>query len=305
MLCSLSQQFPAFVEGFLDQSRQLRRRFREESVTDILMGGLITAGGGRIIVDFPDEPATGADMEWNFVNPYKGKFFRILLQAKQCFGKGNNWKRHNYRHILHTTGNKLTPQAEILCNTARTEQSTYPLYILYNPKKTCLAARKDGATNVVGACLADGYKIERLVKNAKGRALRTRNKNLRTIAPLLFPLSNLFCPPNILPLGPFARQWSMFPDPIIIGRKDGESVVGIPIPPTPQDIRQRIVDIRGAQALEQDDFADIPGVPEVSDRIPKDILSRIRERGFSRTYESGLQRWRVTFVSGSPRDAEE
>src|SRR5258707_418105 len=88
MLCHLASEFPQFVAEFLDRGRSLRRRFREETVTDLLMGSLITAGGRRVIMEFPDEPATGADMEWNFVNPDDGTFFRILLQAKQVPSSG-------------------------------------------------------------------------------------------------------------------------------------------------------------------------------------------------------------------------
>lgn len=85
-----------FVESFLERGRNLRRRFREETVTDLMMGSLI-AGKGRVIVEFPDEPVTGADMEWNFVNPADNTLFRIVLQAKQAYGDGMKWRRHTYR----------------------------------------------------------------------------------------------------------------------------------------------------------------------------------------------------------------
>jgi hypothetical protein len=64
MLCYFSHQFPPFVANFLQRGRVLRRRFREESITDLLMGSLVALGGGRLVVEFPDEPKTGADMEW-------------------------------------------------------------------------------------------------------------------------------------------------------------------------------------------------------------------------------------------------
>jgi hypothetical protein len=128
-LCQLSHQFPPFVEGFLERSRRLRRRFREETVTDLLMGSLITAGGRRIIVEFPDEPVTGADMEWNFVNRDDGTFFRILIQAKQCYGDGKVWTRHGYKELFHTVGSSAKLQAVALCDTARAEIATHPLYI--------------------------------------------------------------------------------------------------------------------------------------------------------------------------------
>lgn len=190
MLCYLAHQFPPFVENFLERGRTLRRRFREETITDLMMGSLITAGTGRVIVEFPDEPVTGADMEWNFVNPGDGTFFRILLQAKQAYGDGTKWTRHGYRELLHTSGTGTKLQAETLCDTARIPGSaTYPLYIFYHPAQTCALARKAGMIHVAGVNLADGYVIERLVKAAKTRAFRTSNKSLRVIAPHLFPMS--------------------------------------------------------------------------------------------------------------------
>jgi len=38
MLCTFANQFPSFVERFLGQGRKLRRRFREETVTDLGSG---------------------------------------------------------------------------------------------------------------------------------------------------------------------------------------------------------------------------------------------------------------------------
>src|ERR1700745_707121 len=83
MLCHFADAFPRIVADFLQSGRALRRGFREESVTDLLMGSLRLLGDRRIIVDFPDEPVTGGNMEWNFVNLNPRSFFRLLIQAKQ------------------------------------------------------------------------------------------------------------------------------------------------------------------------------------------------------------------------------
>lgn len=237
MLCYLAQQFPLFVADFLERGRLLRRRFREETVTDLLMGSLITAGGKRVIVEFPDEPITGADMEWNFVNLDDQTFFRILLQAKQSYGAGRIWTRHCYRELLHTSGNGSKLQAVALCDTARAEKATYPLYILYHPASTCYTAQTGGFSYVTGASLADGYEIERLVTGATSRALRTQNKSLKKIAPLLFSLSELFCPLTILETGPQAFAPGIFMGPFFTAQVAGRTAVGVPIPPTPAEIR--------------------------------------------------------------------
>ncbi|MGE3907159.1 MAG: DUF6615 family protein [Reyranellaceae bacterium] len=303
MLCQLAHQFPSFIESFLQRSRSLRRRFREETATDLLMGSLITAGERRIIVEFPDEPVTGADMEWNFVNPSDGTFFRILLQAKQCYGTGRKWTRHGYKELLHTAGSGTKLQAVAICDTARAEAATYPLYIFYHPESTCRAAGAAGFTAVTGASLADGYLIERLVTGATTRTLRTRNKSLKAIAPLLFRLSDLFCPVTILRAGPLALSPGRFPFPLTAGREGGRTVLGVPVPPTPAAIRERIVRSREAVAeAGEKAVAELTGVPAVTDQIPDEVLAVIERARVARPLDRGLRKWRVTFVSASRRD---
>lgn len=269
------------------------------------MGSLITAGGRQIIVEFPDEPVTGADMEWNFANPDDGTFFRILLQAKQCYGEGKDWRRHCYRELLHTAGSTARRQAVALCDTARAEVATYPLYIFYHPESTCTAARASGATAVTGAGLADGYAIERLVTGATTRALRTRNKSLKAIAPLLFPLSDLFCPPTVLELGPLAFAPDVSLIPMAIGREGGRTVLGVPVPPTPAAVRSRIAGrMETMRRGREPQAAEMPDMPVVANEIPTDVLNTIERAQAGRPSECDLDRWRVTFVSSSPREID-
>src|SRR5271156_1440807 len=197
MLCQFAQQFPNFVADFLNRSRSLRRRFREESVTDLLMASLIAIGGDRVPVEFPNEPVTGADMEWNFVNWDDGSFYRLRIQAKKLYGIGRNWKRHSYTHLLDLSPNKR-PQVEVLCEAARRVQA-YPLYIFYNAQDHCQLAWNGGLLALRGINIADGYRIRALARRGK--------KNLRAVHPLLQFLSLLFCPSQfertpILPLRP-------------------------------------------------------------------------------------------------------
>tara|TARA_B100000614_G_C14503267_1_gene475548 strand:+ start:284 stop:1234 length:951 start_codon:yes stop_codon:yes gene_type:complete len=303
VLCQLAHQFPPFIEHFLERSRPLRRRFREETVTDLLIGSLIAAGGRRISVEFPNEPVTGADMELNFVNPDDNTFFGILIQAKQSYGDGNIWTRHGYKQLLHTVGRGPKLQAVALCDAARAQSATYPLYIFYHPKSTSDLARGAGFPAVTGASLADGYFIERLVIGATSQTLRTRNKCLKTIAPLLFRLTELFCPPTILAIGPQALLSGDFDVPIAMGREEGRPISGIYIPPTPAAIRERIVASREAMVKTGDmAFAVLPDVPEVADRIPAEVQAVIERRRDGGLEEGGLPRWRITFVSSSPRD---
>jgi hypothetical protein len=194
VLCHFADRFPAFVAAFLQHGQKLRRRFREESVTDLMMGSLLSIGGAQIVVEFPDEPATGADMEWNFVNWSDKTFFRLLIQAKQLYGDGKVWTRHCYKELLHRAGPNRKLQAEVLCDTARARLAAYPLYIFYHPQRSCDLAHAAGSSSLEGINLADGYLIEALANAATTQALRTRNKRLGTVHRSLFSLADLFCP---------------------------------------------------------------------------------------------------------------
>jgi hypothetical protein len=304
MLCRFAQQFPPFVEEFIERGRRLRRRFREETITDLMMGSLIIAGSGRIKVDFPNEPVTGADMEWNFVDATTSTFFRVLLQAKQVYGDGNVWTRHGYKELFHTsgTGNKL--QAQTLCDSVRMPGSAaVPLYVLYHPAHTCGLARAGGITHLMGVNLVDGFVIERMVKAARNRTLRTHNKSLRAIVPHMLLLSELFCPMTLVPVGPraFAPSASSQPFPLY-SSPDGASV-GFAVPPTPTEVRNRIAELRreAVEAFGAPFFQSIPEIPAVAHEIPEDVRLAMSD-GTDGAEPLPLNHWRVTFVSTSPRE---
>ena len=143
------------------------------------MAALDAAGGRNLIVEFPDEPVTGADMQWDFVNWDRKTFFRLLIQAKQLYDSDAPWRRHTYKHLLHPSGAGSTLQAKVLCDTARSKVHTYPLYAFYNPERSCSLARAAGAVNVEGVNLASGYVIERLAVNARTRAENSTPRRLR------------------------------------------------------------------------------------------------------------------------------
>lgn len=292
MLCQFAHLFPNAVETFLERGRGLKRRFREETVTDMMMGSLISVGGGRIAVDFPNEPVTGADMEWYFFNPDDGSLFRILLQAKRAYGEGNYWTRHSYKELFHTVGKSKRLQVSILCDAARHSIiPTYPLYIFYNPRFTCDLARKSGYRKVTGVCLADGYMIEALVNKSMLSHFPAAGRSLRAVSSFFFPLSSMFCPSTILEPSIMALSTSMPLMPLI--------------PPTPQVLQNRLAQQRSLYAERFGDkfVENLPSVPAPTQNIPdelQDILDPARRQEASRKCD----KWRVVFKSASPRDGE-
>jgi hypothetical protein len=316
MLCYFAHQFPNFVSDFIERGRTLRRRFREESVTDLLMGSLLIVGGSRVIVEFPDELRTGADMEWNFVNQDDSTFLRLLIQAKQLYGKGYKWKRLHYKEILRKAGKGPTLQARVLCDTARAEPATIPIYMFYNFASACSAAHGSGALNVAGVNWTDGYLVERLVAAATSRALRTRNKSLGLLQPDLFTLPDLLCPDLLLPPPIFARGSRQPPGaaagpPSILLFVTGPSGTGVPLPPRPEDIHRRLTEARSSllgtlnpitrKEVAATERIQLPDLPSPSRRIPDDVQATIaRRETHARRTAGGAPRWRVTFLSRNP-----
>lgn len=214
-----------------------------------------------------DEPATGADMEWNFVNIDDGSFFRLLIQAKQAYGNGDIWSRHSYQELTRKAPGGLKPQCEVLCESVRTQAATYPLYAFYNPGRTCDLARSDGRPEVAGVVLADGHQVKQLA--------RDRKRSLRSITPYVFGLDELFCSPTkgICSDGPASST-----------------------PPTPQELRQRLL----ALHLKEGGVIPIPDaleVPHVADNIPDEVRDLLSGRKLSRPKPRSI--WRATFLSGS------
>ena len=124
----------------------------------MMMASLVALEGNNLVVEFPDEPRTGADMEWNFVSGDWRSFYRIYIQAKRLYGTGKSWKRYSYRELLHESGGRL--QAVTLADTARNAgPGCYPLYAFYNPKHVCEKAARAGEDQVAGVSLVDGYVI--------------------------------------------------------------------------------------------------------------------------------------------------
>jgi hypothetical protein len=273
MLCEFAQRFPDFVADFLNRGRVLRRRFREESVTDLLMASLVAIGGNRVFVDFPNEPVTGADMEWNFVNEDDGSFYRLRIQAKKLYGTGKNWRRYSYTYLPDLSPSKRL-QAEVLCDSARRSHA-YPLYIFYNAQDNCQTAWNGGLLAIRGVNIADGYRIRSLVRQGK--------KNLHAVHPFLHLFDLLFCPAR-LGLAPFS-------------------------PPRPIDIYQQLQIIQISRPTEPDFFVDEaqdrdddrPTLPQVSYSIPMEIRVALARRrsAVGRLRPSQLNRWRAIFVSNN------
>lgn len=306
MLCLFAQHFPGVVASLLQRGQKLRRRFREETITDLLMANLLALGGGSIFVDFPDEPTTGADMEWNFINRDSREHFQILLQAKRLSDTGPDWSTHRYKELFYRSGPSKILQVETLCRTARTRsKATYPAYIFYNLERTCRAANSVGVSNLAGVNLSDANIIHLLAQVSTSRRMESNFSKVRALHPFMFSLADAFCPSNIQPMGPMARAGT-FSIPGVLSLGSGSAVFGRPLPPRPDQIRERLIQHRDRVIKifgDEEVKLDLPKIPEVAHEIPIELERYIgidtKSPGIERP---SLDYWRVTFVSANPLD---
>ena len=197
MLCDLAHAFPPWVAKLLERERSLRRNFREESITDLLMASLVGLEALGIRVDFPDETKTGGDMEWVFAAPLEvkgGRYLRLILQAKRpqyvklkC---GGYWC---YQHLDH--GDPPGQQAQTLVAYAKGNPggtATLPLYIFYHPTSALAPLGAEPAIEGVNLVFADS--VAPVVKGGCGRPL----KKVAYWRKHFMPLSDVLCWPTVL-----------------------------------------------------------------------------------------------------------
>jgi uncharacterized membrane protein len=87
----LANRLPVMVAEFLDLEQHLKRRFREDSITDILIASLLSLPGNDIVVLTPPEVKTGGDFDLIVVEPASGDAVQFRVQAKRLTPHPNNW----------------------------------------------------------------------------------------------------------------------------------------------------------------------------------------------------------------------
>lgn len=194
MLCELAHSFPPRVAELLERDRGLKRNFREESITDVLMASLVGLEPFGIRVDFPDEPTTGGDMEWIFVAPLElngGRYLRLILQAKRAqFAKlkvGGYWY---YHHLDHGTPAGHQAQTLVGHSASAASEAAFPLYAFYHPT-SALRGASGALPAIEGINLVFAQHVAPIVKGGCGRA----QKRVDHWRKHFMPLSDILCWP--------------------------------------------------------------------------------------------------------------
>ncbi|MEJ5083877.1 DUF6615 family protein [Ochrobactrum sp. MYb379] len=194
MLCDLAHNFPPRVSEFLERDRSLKRNFREERVTDMLMSSLVALQPFGITVDFPDEPTTGGDMEWIFAAPRDingGRYLRIVLQAKRAQLSKTKLGYWYYQHLDHEKGKQASTLISHAAGSPR-GMSSLPLYIFYHPS-SALSPKTASLPAVEGVNLVFAHQIAPVVAGGCG----VKDKKVEAWRGSFMPLSDILCWPFV------------------------------------------------------------------------------------------------------------
>lgn len=131
-LCDLSSTLPQIVGALLDRETKLQRgRFREETLTDIVTASLAAFAGRNLMIEYPDEPTTGGDLDLDFVNTNTGGLLQIRLQAKRLnastrAGRNVDMRHRSYEELLHVVPSSSALQFRTLISACG---ARLPLYM--------------------------------------------------------------------------------------------------------------------------------------------------------------------------------
>lgn len=192
--CELAREFPAELADFMDLETGIRSgRFREETMTDLLLAALVKLPGVPLELITPPENSTGSDLDVVIVDFDSMTQVAYRIQAKRLSLGAQNWDRNSFAELAHrhNTGSQhdtLTAPG----NLAGPPRLT-PLYAFYIPQTICSAS----SGHLEGIQLAPVGPVEAAIRDIKARQLvkgRSQARQLRHLSPHFFSLQTLFCP---------------------------------------------------------------------------------------------------------------
>jgi hypothetical protein len=127
--CDLAERLPVMIAEFLDIEQNLKRRFRENSVTDILAASLMSLPGNGVVVLTPPETKTGGDFDLVVVDPLSADAVQSRIQAKRLTPHKLDWEIGSYAELAHPHNSGAQSQT-LLRGLGKEAITTIPLYAL-------------------------------------------------------------------------------------------------------------------------------------------------------------------------------
>jgi hypothetical protein len=203
-LCELANSMPVVIGALLDrEARLIRGRFREETLTDLLVASLAAFAGPDLIIQYPDEPTSGGDVDLEFWHVEDGRRLLLLrLQAKRLNaavkgGKPVAIQHRAYEELLHQVASTGEYQFKTLTSSG---DPHLPLYMFYNHASVVAHpyhAAKYPPISGINLAFADDIAGELQLKlNAtlEKKPRRLHHKRLHHLQPHFFGLKEILCP---------------------------------------------------------------------------------------------------------------
>lgn len=304
LLCTFAHRFPHLAAEILDRDQHKRRNFREETITDILMAGLVPFEPLGIRTDFPaNESITGEDMDWEFVNEQATdgrRYLRLHIQAKRAIsnnGKNPYWFYRELDHALlppvtmatgGAPGASASPpptklyglQHTVLVDEAAKTPGCMPIYMFYNPGAS--GEPRNGSLPAIEG--VNWMFAEKISKKITTGHWPVSEKKVTTLRPHFHPLSKLLC---------FGRsEFLRFP---ANGGHGFAFIFDQPACPTPGEMCDRLIALRAPADDAAFELTPLDAVEE----IPSMTLEAIRSAGDAGKRRPDIPRPRVIFNSGT------
>jgi hypothetical protein len=308
LLCRFGHRFPQLAAKILERESGKTRNFREETITDLLMAGLVPFEPLQIWTDFPvNEAATGEDMDWEFVDeqaPDGRKYLRLHIQAKRAHRSNTKKPYWLYRSLDHAVnppppkGTSKPPkgaskplrqygnQHKTLLDEAAKLGNCVPLYMFYHPA-SALASASGSLPAVEGV---NWMFAELMPVNVSKKAWPIADKKLDKWRPYFQPLHRLLCFGRGIETILIKKQNTEFPAFLILGG---------PVNPTPGELADMLNDLRAVYKGARD-LAPI----RASRDVPRTTLAAMAASRDSDGMPE-LPRKRVIFVTSRPADEYE
>lgn len=189
--CELATSVPDSVAELLDAESGLQRRFREETISDLIVASIKALPIVNLIVMVPEENRTGSDFDIAVVSDDRLDAIQFRLQAKRLTPHETKWGRSSYRELAHPH-NTGAQSSTLLRSSSHEKIPTLPLYAFYNPRTSV----SQSGNIISGFELADAYEIRSLIKEMiDAKPKRIFNKRVENLHHLFFPFSKLLCDP--------------------------------------------------------------------------------------------------------------
>ncbi len=189
--CELARKIPHTIAELLQADIDLNKRFREETISDLIVASIKSLPIENLVLAVPPEKSTGSDFDIAVISDDRLDAVQFRIQAKRLAAHPSNWEIGSYRELAHPH-NSGGQSATLIRSSASEKIPTIPLYAFYNP----LGAVEQAGGLISGLELASGIVVSKIIRElVRAKPKRPPYKRVGFLKSLFFPFTKLLCEP--------------------------------------------------------------------------------------------------------------